>query len=445
MTDYQNEIFKDISAGFKLIKVAVGKEKETALRKVKEDHHEAWRALWWLLNPLTAFGVGDKSLDKQINKPVTEDYDNIFTLLAELNASSGVDDQKIRNIQFYLDGLIGEYAEIARGLITKSIRLGVTANTVNKIHPGYIPQFSCMLANKFFEHPNEVNNKSFTLTEKLDGCRCILLMNINSGKVELWSRQGQRIAGLVDIETSAYSMWDKCKNAYALDGELIVADRDNIASKDQYKQTMKIVRSDGVKHGITYNVFDIMPVREFNEQDCTLLYSERRELLETLMAIDNDGDKIDKYPFLHVVPALYSGTDTKEIQKHLDEQRSRNHGGIMINMNDALYEFKRTNVLLKVKVMQDCDLRIIDIEEGTGKFSGTLGSIIVDYKGNRLGVGSGISNDIRKQIWAKPDDYIGRVATIQYFEETQSADGTLSLRFPVFKELREEGKEVSYS
>jgi DNA ligase-1 len=33
---------------------------------------------------------------------------------------------------------------------------------------------------------------------------------------------------------------------------------------------------------------------------------------------------------------------------------------------------------------------------------------------------------------------------VQYFEETKNANGGVSLRFPVFKELREEGKEVSY-
>jgi len=65
------------------------------------------------------------------------------------------------------------------------------------------------------------------------------------------------------------------------------------------------------------------------------------------------------------------------------------------------------------------------------------------YKGNPVGVGSGLSDADRAAIWA--DAYIGRVATIQYFEETNDADGKLSIRFPVFKELCVEGKEVSYA
>ena len=75
----------------------------------------------------------------------------------------------------------------------------------------------------------------------------------------------------------------------------------------------------------------------------------------------------------------------------------------------------------------------------------SLGSLIVSYKGNSVGVGSGLSEDMRKAIWSNPNGYIGRVATIQYFEETKDKTGKLSIRFPVFKELREKGKEVSYN
>ena len=139
------------------------------------------------------------------------------------------------------------------------------------------------------------------------------------------------------------------------------------------------------------------------------------------------------------------GGDVSQIQVHLDRQRALQHEGVMLNLLDASYQFTRTNYLLKVKVMNDCDLRIIGVQEGTGRFKGTLGSLVVSYKGNPVGVGSGLSDDMRKNVWNRPDDYIGRVVTIQYFEETKDKTGKLSIRFPVFKELREEGKEVSYS
>lgn len=117
----------------------------------------------------------------------------------------------------------------------------------------------------------------------------------------------------------------------------------------------------------------------------------------------------------------------------------------MLNICDAPYVCKRTNNLLKVKVFQDCDLEITGFQQGTGKFADTLGALLVDYKGNSVGVGSGMSDEQRKEFWDHQDRYLGRVVTVQYFEETNDADGNKSIRFPVFKELREEGKEVSYS
>ncbi|HBG5740001.1 TPA: hypothetical protein KQJ47_003495 [Clostridioides difficile] len=39
---------------------------------------------------------------------------------------------------------------------------------------------------------------------------------------------------------------------------------------------------------------------------------------------------------------------------------------------------------------------------------------------------------------------LGKVIEVKFFEETNNEKGELSLRFPVFLRVREEGKEVSY-
>ena len=120
--------------------------------------------------------------------------------------------------------------------------------------------------------------------------------------------------------------------------------------------------------------------------------------------------------------------------------------GVMINVASAPYECKRTANLLKVKEMYTMDLKIIGFEEGLvgTKFEGTLGAIVIDYKGYSVKVGSGYSEEDREFFWKNQNELLGRVIEVQYFEETQDADGNLSLRFPVFVQLREIGKEVSY-
>ena len=57
---------------------------------------------------------------------------------------------------------------------------------------------------------------------------------------------------------------------------------------------------------------------------------------------------------------------------------------------------------------------------------------------------SGYSDEQREEFYDKKDDLIGRVITMQYFRESTNQNGGLSVSFPVFKALREKGKEVSY-
>ena len=103
-----------------------------------------------------------------------------------------------------------------------------------------------------------------------------------------------------------------------------------------------------------------------------------------------------------------------------------------------------SKTLLKVKVMQTADLKIIGFEEGQGKHTGKLGAILVEYKNNIVRVGSGFSDAEREYIWDNQQDYINNIAEVQYFEETKNKEGGLSLRFPVWKHIRRDKTEPSY-
>jgi DNA ligase-1 len=125
------------------------------------------------------------------------------------------------------------------------------------------------------------------------------------------------------------------------------------------------------------------------------------------------------------------------ITKFLDDAIADDQEGVMINICDAPYEFKRTTNLLKVKKMNTLDLEIIGFEEGEGRLAGTLGAILVRYKdGNIVKVGSGFTDWLRSEIWSNQSKYLNTVSEIQFFEETTNADGGISLRFPVFKDFR---------
>lgn len=117
----------------------------------------------------------------------------------------------------------------------------------------------------------------------------------------------------------------------------------------------------------------------------------------------------------------------------------------MINICDAPYEFKRTKNLLKVKKFNSCDLRVIDLECGTNANSDRLGAFICEYKNdNIVKVGTGISQELRIEIWNNKEKYIGKIIEVSYFEETTNQKGGISIRFPTFKDFRPEKSEPNY-
>ena len=116
---------------------------------------------------------------------------------------------------------------------------------------------------------------------------------------------------------------------------------------------------------------------------------------------------------------------------------TQGYEGAMIKLRDAPYKFGRGYEVMKLKAFHDVDLVIQDLLEGTGKHAGKLGSVVVNYQGVEVQVGSGFSDELRERIWANPESFVGRMIEVRYQEVTP--DG--SLRFPTFVCFRNDRSE----
>lgn len=410
----------------------------SASRKYKQEILEKYANdviiltyLQFIFNPYITFGISTKKL----NKPVGSNHgitgiDSVFKLLEYLKVYNTGSDKTISLCQEFISNISASdelAADLLEELICKDLSIGCDAKTINSVIPGLIPVFSVQLAEKYFDKPERVEGKEFALTTKIDGGRIIAIKR--DGKVEFFTRAGQKYEGLVDLEKE---MLEIIPNNYVLDGEITLLDYQNYDSKDAYKQAMKITRKDGEKHGVKMLVFDGMPVTEWDRQESNLSWSDRRSMLECMTGFYNNS-----LTYFELLPVLYRGEDTSKILEFLEAEIARGQEGVMINICNAPYEFKRTTNLLKVKKMDTLDLEIIGVEEGEGRLAGTLGAILVRYKdGNVVKVGSGFSDWHRNEIWQNQLYYIGKIVEIQYFEETKNDKGGVSLRFPIFKEVR---------
>lgn len=411
--------------------------KQSVLKKYKDDAI-VQRYLQIIFDPFKVYGISSKKLSKSVNGSYDlSDIKTIFELFEYLSVHNTGTDKDIKTCQEVLYSVSTFYGsaetELLFQLICKDLAIGCDAKTINKEIPGLIPAFNIQLANKYFDKPEYVEGKQFAITTKIDGGRIIALKE--NGQVSFYTRAGQKYEGLVDLELE---MREKIPEGYCLDGEITLLNNEGIPSKEAYKQAMKITRADGEKHGVKMLVFDAMTAEEFRTQKCTKSWTERRAFVESLF-------QWVPLVYFELLPILYIGEDTSMVTKLLNEAIADQQEGIMINICEAPYEFKRTNSLLKVKKMQTVDLEIIGFEEGEGRLAGTLGAILVRYKnGNTVKVGSGFSDRLRGELWRARGDFLGKIVEIQYFEETTNADGGESLRFPIFKDFRPDKTEADF-
>lgn len=416
----------------------------SAARTHKQKVLEKWKEnviiltyLQFAFNPYTTFGISGKKLNKVVPETSITGVHSVFELLTYLSQHNTGTDQIIGLCQDFIDGVAvsdPDAAILLEQIIRKEFTIGCDAKTINAVIPGLIPVFNVQLANKYFDKPEYVEGKTFALTKKIDGGRIIAIRE--NGEVSFYTRAGQKYEGLTDLAAELFTTFP---DGIVLDGEItLLANPLGLSSKEQYKQTMKITRKDGEKHGVKMLVFDILTIEEFRTQTCEHTYDERRNLLEGLFGTT-------KRTYFELLPVLYRGKDTAEITKYLDQLTAEGEEGVMINICDAPYEFKRTNNLLKVKKMDTLDLEIVGVESGEGRLANTLGAIHVRYKdGNIVKVGSGFSDWMRDEIWHNQVYYIGKICTVRYFEETKNDKGGISLRFPIFEEIRLDKREADF-
>ena len=417
------------------------KYKQEVLQKY-EDDEVIQKYLKIAFDPYTVYGISYKKLSTQIRSasnyiPRTKSIFELFDYLAVHNTGTFDDILECCNALEAVAVYDVESSFILTKLICKDLSIGCDAKTINSVMPGLIPTFNVQLAQKYFDKPEKLEGKTFALTTKIDGGRIIAIRETDG--VSFYTRAGQRYDGLVDLERE---MLETFPEGTVLDGEITILENEGIPSKEAYKRAMKITRSDGEKHGLKMLVFDAMYIDEWKDQKCTHDWVERRALLEGLYFYSPNKQE---HKYFELLPVLYRGSDTSKVLEYLDEALANKEEGIMINICDAPYEFGRTWNLMKVKKMNTLDLEIVGYEEGSGRLAGTLGAIHVRYKdGNIVKVGSGFTDALRDLLWTSPDNMIGKIAEVQYFEETTNADGGISLRFPVFKDFRPDKLEADF-
>jgi DNA ligase 1 len=361
-----------------------------------------------------------------------KDTAKIFEVLNKYAVQKGVSNQDVN----YLHSLCADdfTCEVVSRIVNKDLRCGVNIKTWKEYFPDLLDHspMLCQYAVRFLHRYGTYSEDLKTFVTKVCGGWENVIGSIKANGVRVWidtmpetptytSRSGKPYENFRILNKDSITLAKEVQKRLMLedppiiDGEVTFLGED---FQDQMKQVRRIKDMDPSKFRLV--VFD-SPSIGYMEQ------AERSELLSEIILDLRAKGQLSKTTFTEeVMFENYEDFDTY----FLDVVKHRKLEGLVLKKADAPYELKRSPYWCKVKDFFSADVKVIDMEEGTGKYEGMMGALWVDFNGVKVRVGSGFSDTQRVEFWKDMPE----VVEIEY--KTITKDG--SLQHPSFHKERED-------
>ena len=212
--------------------------------------------------------------------------------------------------------------------------------------------------------PSGVDPEGYLISEKLDGVRAVwdgMVLRFRSGRV------------------IAAPVWftEKLPNV-ALDGELWLG-------RGQFDAVSGMVRKakpvDDEWQQIKYMVFELPQDKaKFAERAVTLKSIVQNAAFPQLQAVEQ-----------------FNIANRATLQAKLDDVVQSGGEGLMLHLSSSLVTVGRSDVLLKLKPVQDAEAVVVGHIAGNGKYKGMIGALDVKTAdGQRFKIGTGLTDAQRK-------------------------------------------------
>lgn len=402
-------VFTDIERKFHELEI---RPSTTAKLELLKEYLQDQDFLWVVdacLNPYKTCGLsGYVGMDDPEAETVTMGAlrDTVLQLQQRVLTGYAAADA-IRNL-----AMGGVPATLLDRIFSKNLRCGVADTLVNKARPNTVPTFKVALAEPYKDCAEKLVFPAFS-SPKFDGLRCIVIVG-GAGNAQFLSRNGLPFPALSEF-SDAFKALGKFNVVY--DCEVI--------NGDFYKGSGKVRQKTKKASESMFMVFDYMTLKEFTERKSEHPQWVRLNMLAEVLRDQKINDPIQYCP--HEI--VYND---EQVQAANKSYWARGLEGSIIKQYDAPYEFKRSINWAKIKQSLSFDVPITGMVEGKGKYVGMMGALEVDYLGVKTNVGTGFSDQQRREFWDNRESMVGQIAEIVCHEETPDK----SLRHGVFVRLR---------
>ena len=324
-------------------------------------------------------------------------------------------------------------AKVIERIIDKSLDCGIHTSTANAVWPGLIKEYPVMLCSPFEQRLVDKIKFPAIAQCKMDGMRFNAI--VREGKCEFRSRNGKEIQLLGNLEQEFISLAGDIDCVF--DGELLVMRDGVILSRQEGNGILNKANKGTISANdaamVNATVWDIIPYVYFTDGHCPTPYSTRFATLQNM----NPSGKI------HLVESAIVG-DIETAKETFEKYLAAGLEGIILKDMNGPWEDKRSKGQIKFKGEMECDLKVVAVEEGSGKYEGLLGALVcVSSDGIvKVNVGSGFNDEQRKSLM--PRDLLGKIVAVKYNARIKNKQGEESLFLPIFVEIRED-KDVADS
>jgi len=340
----------------------------------------------------------------------------------------------IEHLTNILTNLTPEDAKVIERIIQKDLKCGVQVSTANAVWTGLVHEYPVMLCSQFEQKLVDKVQYPALVQTKMDGMRFNAI--VRGGKVEYRSRNGKEIQLLGNLDEDFLTLAGDIDCVF--DGELLVNDKGVVLDRQTgngiLNKANKGTISDLEARKVHATVWDVISYLYFVDGECHTPYGTRMESLKVLF----DTHKPKK---VHLVDS-WEVENYEEAKTLFEGLLAQGQEGIILKDKRGIWENKRAKHQIKFKGELECDLKIVGVEEGTGKHAGMLGAVLCESSDGvvQVRVGSGFNDDQRKNLWK--ENLVDKIVAVKYNMRIKNKLGEESLFLPIFIEVRDD-KDVA--
>ncbi|MCK9596521.1 hypothetical protein M0R19_05015 [Candidatus Pacearchaeota archaeon] len=397
--------------------------------KLEKDNELLKQVIFLTLDPFTQFYIR-KIPDYT---PSTSSSRGLRAALKDLDALSNRDktgNEGIEHLRSILSSLSHDDSEVIKRIIAKDLKCGVQSATVNAVWEGIVKEYPVMLASGYNKKLVDTIQFPAIAQLKMDGMRFNAI--IENNKVSFKSRNGKELDLLGNLESDFLALANG-KNCI-FDGELSIRNKGEFENRQTgngiLAKAIKGTMSEAEAKLVHATIWDYIPYKNFIDGLYNVSYINRFTELK----------RLKNRMFTNRISLVESAIvkNIESVKDLFESYLAKGEEGLILKSLYAPWENKRSKHQIKFKGELECELRIVGIENGTGKYDGILGAIECESEDKivKVSVGSGFTDAQRKEYMK--ENLIGKIVTVKYNTRIENVKGEQSLFLPIFIEIRED-------